>query len=123
MMLPITDSDLNGMLVEALETVLPDVWEGVYTGDDLDKYLTFVHYSRGVVYANDRPTAKTWRVTVTLWARNRVNADTEREAVRMAIWREFGEYAVCETATDDGWQQYIYEFTAVGGVEAEVYGG
>ena len=67
MILPITDSDLNGMLVEALETVLPDVWEGVYTGDDLDKYLTFVHYSRGVVYANDRPTAKTWRVTVTLW--------------------------------------------------------
>ena len=43
MMLPITDSDLNGMLVEALESVLPDVWEGVYTGDDLDKYLTFVH--------------------------------------------------------------------------------
>lgn len=123
MILPITDSDLNGMLVEALESVLPDVWEGVYTGDDLDKYLTFVHYSRGVVYANDRPTAKTWRVTVTLWARNRVNADAEREAVRMAIWREFGEYAVCETATDDGWQQYIYEFTVAGGVESEVYGG
>lgn len=123
MMLPITDSDLNGMLVEALESVLPDVWEGVYTGDDLDKYLTFVHYSRGVVYANDRPTAKTWRVTVTLWARNRVNADAEREAVRMAIWREFGEYAVCENATDDGWQQYIYEFTVAGAVETEVYGG
>ena len=123
MILPITDSDLNGMLVEALESVLPDVWEGVYTGDDLDKYLTFVHYSRGVVYANDRPTAKTWRVTVTLWARNRVNADAEREAVRMAIWREFGEYAVCEVATDDGWQQYIYEFTVAGGVESEVYGG
>lgn len=123
MMLSITDSDLNEMLVEALETVLPDVWEGVYTGDDLDKYLTFVHYSRGFFYANDRPTAKAWRVTVTLWARNRVNADAEREAVRMAIWREFGEYAVCETATDDEWQQYIYEFTAVGGVETEVYGG
>lgn len=123
MILPITDSDLNGMLVEALETVLPDVWEGVYTGDDLDKYLTFVHYSRGVVYANDRPTAKTWRVTVTLWARNRVSVDAEREAVRMAIWREFGEYAVCETATDDGWQQYVYEFTVAGGVELEVYGG
>ena len=123
MMLPITDSDLNGMLVEARESVLPDVWEGVYTGDDLDKYLTFVHYSRGVVYANDRPTAKTWRVTVTLWAKNRVNADAERDAVRLAIWRAFGEYPACENATDDGWQQYIYEFTVAGAVETEVYGG
>ena len=122
-MMPRTDAELNGMLVTALEGVLPDVWEGVYTGDDLPKYLTFSHYSRGVDYANDRPTAKSWRVTVTLWAQNRENVDIEREAVRLAIWRTFGEYAGCEVATDDGWQQYIYEFTAVGGVETEVYGG
>lgn len=122
-MMPRTDGELNELLVQVLETVLPDVWEGVYTGDDLTKYLTFSHYSRGISYANDRPTAKTWRVTVTLWAQNRVNVDTEREAVRLAIWTAFGEYPACEVATDDGWQQYIYEFTAVGGVEAEVSGG
>lgn len=118
-----TDRELNRRLTAALETVLPDVWEGVYTGNELDKYLTFSHYSRGIFHANDRPMAKSWRVTVTLWARNDVDAETEREAVRLAIWREFGEYASCENATDDGWQQYIYEFTAVGGVETEVSGG
>lgn len=122
-MIPRTDAELNELLVAALEGVLPDVWEGVYTGDDPDKYLTFSHYSRGVNYANNRPTAKTWRVTVTLWAKNRVNVDAEREAVRLAIWRTFGEYPGCEVATDDGWQQYVYEFTAIGGVEAEVSGG
>lgn len=121
--LPRTDGELNELLVQALETVLPDVWEGVYTGDDLPKYLTFSHYSRGVNYANNRPTAKSWRVTVTLWAQNRVNVDVEREAVRLAIWRAFGEYPACEVATDNGWQQYIYEFTVAGAVETEVYGG
>lgn len=121
--LPRTDGELNELLVAALEGVLPDVWEGVYTGNDLPKYLTFSHYSRGIGYANDRPTAKSWRVTVTLWAKNRVNADTERDAVRLAIWRAFGEYPACEVATDDGWQQYIYEFTVTGAVETEVYGG
>lgn len=118
-----TDGELNGMLTQALETVLPDVWEGVYTGNDLDKYLTFSHYSRGVFHANNRPTGKTWQVTVTLWTKNRVNADEEREAVRMAIWRAFGEYPTCENATDDGWQQYIYEFSVSGGVETEVSDG
>lgn len=122
-MTPRTDAELNGILTACLETVLPDVWEGVYTGDDLSKYLTFTHYSRGVDYANDRPTAKEWRVTVTLWAKNREDTETEREGVRLAIWRTFGAYPICTNATDDGWQQFIYEFTAVGGVESEVYGG
>lgn len=122
-MTPTTDRELNALLTETLEAILPDVWEGVYTGNDLEKYLTFSHYSRGVSYANNRPTAKTWRVTVTLWAANRADAEEEREAVRLAIWRTFGEYPSCEVATDDGWQQYIFEFTVVGGVEAEVYGG
>lgn len=112
-----TDEGFNRLLVKALKKVVPTVREGVYTGEDCDKYITFAYYVRGIKSANDRPTAKIWQVTVTYWARNGIRTYEDRTLLRQAIEEEFGEYPSCETATDDGWQQYVYEFSYIGGIE------
>lgn len=112
-----TDTEFSARLYDTLKTVLPDVWEGVYTGNDVDKYITFVYYTRGEMYANDNPTAKTYNVTVTLWAKNRVNVSLERSDIRTAIWRDFEAYPTTEIGYDDGWKQYIYEFSVSSEIE------
>lgn len=112
-----TDEKINELLVEALKKVVPVVREGIYTGEDCDRYATFTYYVRGLHYANNRPTAKSWRVTVTLWVRKGVSVYRERTLMKQIIEELSGEYPTCEVATDDGWQQYVYEFTYIGGVE------
>lgn len=112
-----TDEQLNELLTETLKKVVPTVREGVYTGNDAEKYITFVYYVRGVHHANDRPTAKNWRITVTLWARKGVKTYEDRTLLKQVIEEMSGSYPSTETATDDGWQQYIYEFEYTGGVE------
>lgn len=112
-----TDEEFNRLLVNALKTVVPTVREGVYTGEDCDRYITFVYYVRGIHSANDRPTAKKWQVTVTYWARSGIRTYEDRALLRRVIEEMSDSYPSCETATDDGWQQFIYEFSYVGGIE------
>lgn len=111
-----TDERFNEILTAAFGKIVPLVREGVYTGDDVDMYITFVYYVRGDTYANDAPTAKIWRVTATLWARKGIPAYKLREDMKAAVLSVGGTYPVVETATDDGWQQYVYEFECAGGV-------
>lgn len=111
-----TDERFNEILCAALSRVCPMVREGVYTGDDVDMYITFVYYVRGTSFANDAPTAKLWSVTVTLWVRKGIPAYKLREQMKAVITEMGGTYPVTETATDDGWQQYVYEFEYAGGV-------
>lgn len=112
-----TDGEFNELLTSALKKITPTVREGVYTGEDADKYITYTYYVSGIHSANDRPTAKKWFVSVTLWARKGVPVYTEREKLRQVIEEIGGSYPSVMTATDNGWQQYVYEFYFVGGIE------
>lgn len=112
-----TDELFNELLTAELKKVAALVREGVYTGDDADVYITFSYYVRGTFHGNDRPGAKTWRVTVTLWAKKGVPVYAERTKMKEVIENFSGSYPTTETATDDGWQQYIFEFEYTGGVE------
>jgi hypothetical protein len=112
-----TDEMFNELLVTELKKVAAFVREGVYTGDDVPVYITFSYYVRGTNHANDRPSAKTWRVIVTLWAKKGVPVYAERTKMKEVIELFSGSYPSVETATDDGWQQYIFEFEYAGGVE------
>lgn len=111
-----TDERFNEILTEAFTAIVPLVREGVYTGNDADAYITFVYYVRGTAFANDTPTAKLWSVTATLWVRKGIPAYKLREQMKSAITALGGTYPTVETATDDGWQQYVYEFEYAGGV-------
>lgn len=112
-----TDEEFNRLLVKTLKSIVPTVREGVYTGEDCDRYITFVYYVRGIQNANDRPTAKKWQVTVTYWARYGIRTYDDRLRLCEAIEKMCGAYPSCETSTDDGWQQYVYEFGVFGGIE------
>ena len=112
-----TDEQYNELLVKELKKVAAFVREGVFTGEDRDIYITFSYYVRGTNHANDRPGAKMWRTTVTLWARKGIPVYAERTKLKEVIELFSGSYPSTETGTDDGWQQYIYEFTYAGGVE------
>lgn len=112
-----TDERFNELLVTELKKVAALVREGVYTGDDVPVYITFSYYVRGTNHANDRPSQKLWRVTVTLWAKKGIPVYTERTKMKEVIEGFSGSYPTTETATDDGWQQYIFEFEYAGGVE------
>lgn len=111
-----TDERFNEILTEEFKKIVPLVREGVYTGEDVDMYITFVYYVRGTMFANDAPTAKLWSVTATLWVRKGIPAYKLREQLKSAITALGGTYPTVETATDDGWQQYVYEFECAGGV-------
>lgn len=112
-----TDEKLNELLVRELKKVVSLVREGVYTGDDVDVYIVFSYYVRGVFHSNDRPSGKTWSINVTLWARKGVPVYNERDKLKEVIESFSDSYPSLEVATDDGWQQYIYEFEYTGGVE------
>lgn len=112
-----TDEAFNKLLVAELKKVAEKVREGVYTGEDADVYITFSYYVNGTKHANDRPSAKRWRVIVTLWARKGISVYRERTKLKSVIEALTGSYPSMETATDDGWQQYVFEFEHVGGIE------
>ncbi len=112
-----TDEIFNELLTAELKKVTALVREGVYTGEDVDVYITFSYYVYGTFHADDRPSAKTWRVIVTLWARKGIAVYTERTYLKEIIELFSGSYPSTQTATDDGWQQYIYEFEYTDGVE------
>ncbi len=116
-----TDEEFNAMLYEAFRQILPDVYEGVYVGRDVDKYITFTYYARGVMYANNRPTAQVRQVTATLWVRNGVSHWTERREMMQAIVRLCGKYPERIVATNGMWKQYVYEFPFVSGTEEELF--
>ena len=112
-----TDAGFEKLLKQKMSAVLPNVYELVYVGDDVEKYLTFSYYSRGRHFANDTPTAKSWSVNVTLWAKKGVAVAKDRERLVNAIQNMGGTYPRCETGTDDEWKQFVYEFEYVGGVD------
>lgn len=112
-----TDAGFEKLLKQKLSTVLPNVYELVYAGDEVEKFISFSYYSRGVYFANDTPTAKSWFVNVTLWVKKGVAVAKTREHLKNTIIEMGGTYPRCETATDDEWKQFIYEFEYVGGVD------
>lgn len=114
MILPRTDAEFQAILVPALQTVCPVVREGIYTGNDVDCYITFVTYRRGVLFANGAPTASVWRCFVTLWVKKGVNAMPMRDGMYAAIRQAGGTYPTEEIDTDDDWKQYVYEFQSGG---------
>lgn len=114
-----TDEAYNERLCEAFSAVVPDVWEGVYIGGDVDLYITFSYSSLGVMFANNRPTAQKRLVTATLWARRGLRVFRERREMCAAILRLCGRLPERTVATDGAWRQYIFEFETVDGVEED----
>ena len=112
-----TDSSFEKHLKEHLRTVLPNVYDLVYSGDDVPKYLVYSYYSRGRLFANGKPTAKTWAVNVTLWAKKGIGVYKDREKLVETIVKMGGTYPTCETAVVDEWKQFVYEFEVAGGVD------
>lgn len=105
-----TDEEYNAMLEEAFAPIVPDVWEGIYTGGDVDEYITFAYMNAGRMYANGKPTAFVRETTVVLWVRNGVDAFAHRRKIRDAIIALDGTVPIEQVATDNAWQQYIYTF-------------
>lgn len=114
MILPRTDEQFQQMLVPALKTVCPTVREGIYTGEDVDCYITFYYYRRGVHFANGAPTASVWRCFCSLWVRKGVDAHPMREGMYAAVRAIGGTYPAEEIDTDGEWKQYVYEFQCGG---------
>jgi hypothetical protein len=114
--LPKTDKEFQTLLTDALKTVCPVVREGVYTGDDVPCYITFMYYRRGVLFANGRPSASVWRCFVTLWVKKGVDAHHMREAMPGVITSIGGTYPTEDIDTDGEWKAYVYEFQFGGGV-------
>ena len=110
MILPRTDKEFQDILVPALKTVCGTVKEGVYTGNDVNCYITFSYYRRGANYANGRPTASVWRCYATLWVKKGVDAHEMRERMVQAICGMGGTYPSEEIETDGSWKQYVFEF-------------
>lgn len=111
-----TDKEFQTLLVSTLKTVCPSVHEGVYTGDDVDSYIAFTYYRRGILFANNKPTASVWSCFVSLWVRKGVDAFPMREALPKAILDMGGTYPVEEIETDGEWKEYVYEFQYGGAV-------
>lgn len=105
-----TDTQFNIMLEEAFSAVVPEVWEGVYVGDDLDEYITYTYYIRGALYANNSPTLRIRSVTVTLWVRNGVDCLDTREELTSAIVDLGGSYPTVTVLTAGDWNQIVFEF-------------
>lgn len=103
-------------LVSALSGIVPIVREGVYTGEDAEKYITFVTSSRGTYYSNDAPTLITVRLTLTLWARHGCTVKDEREEICKALVKLGGTYPNVISSVSDGWGQYVYESEFLGRV-------
>lgn len=114
MILPRTSEEFQKILVPALRTVCPTVREGVYTGNDVDCYITFYTYRRGLLYANGKPSASVWRCFVSLWVRKGVDAYAMRENMVKAICALGGTYPTEDIDTEDDWKQYTYEFQCGG---------
>lgn len=107
----LTDGQYNTLLVDTLSPIIEDVWEGIYTGDDLDKYITFYYNSQPTMFANNRPTVLLRYTTVVLWERNGEDAFSDREAVRAALKGLGGTVPQMSVATESSWQQFIFTFT------------
>lgn len=106
----ITDDIYNAMLEEAFSKIVPDVWEGIYTGGDVDEYITFAYTERPDMFANGKPHALIRATTVVLWVRNGIDAFSHRRELKRAIVALDGTIPVEQVATDNAWQQYIFEF-------------
>lgn len=106
-----TDDQYNALLETAFSPIVPDVWEGVYTGEDLDTYITFFYENQPAMFANNRPTVLLRNTTVVLWVRNGEDAFAMRDALRRAILSFEMTVPTEQVATDNGWQQYIFTFT------------
>ena len=106
----ITDEVYNAMLEHAFSAVVPDVWEGIYTGADVDEYITFAYEGRGMLYANNKPKYLVRGTTVVLWVRNGVDAFLHKQKLKKAIISLGGTIPKEQVATDNAWQQYIFEF-------------
>lgn len=116
MILPRTDEEFQKAMVPLLKTVCPTVREGVYTGNDVDSYITFYFYRRGTMFSNGRPTSTVWRVFITLWVKKGVESYGMRESLMQVIADMGGTYPTEEIDTEDEWKQYVYEFQIGGGV-------
>lgn len=106
-----TDGEYNALLENALSAVTPDVWEGVYTGEDVDRYITFFYTNTPTMYANDRPTILLRDTTVVLWERVGIDAFEDRQAVQDALAGLGGTFPISAISTDNGWQQFVFRFT------------
>lgn len=105
-----TDTQYNIMLEEVLSEVVPEVWEGVYTGDDVDEYITYTYYAKGAMYADNQPTVLLRYTTVTLWVRNGVDHLETRDDLYDAIMSLEGTAPEVTVLTDSEWNQIVYEF-------------
>lgn len=107
----LTDGQYNELLVKTLSPIVEDVWEGIYTGDDLDEYITFYYTSSPTMFCNNRPTVLLRYTTVVLWVRNGEDTFSDREAIRKALAGLGGSVPRVSIATENFWQQYIFTFT------------
>lgn len=111
-----TEREIVSKIVRELKKVTPTVREGVYTGDDCDKYITFVTSARGVCFSNNRPSNIRLRLTATLWGRHGADTESERRSMIAAIETVGGTYPMCTVSSSDGWQMIVYESEFVAAV-------
>ena len=108
--------EMKAALVSALYEIVPKVREGVYTGEDCDRYITFVTSVRGTFYSDDAPSCVIVRLTLTLWARHGCTVKDEREEICKALVKLGGTYPNVISSVSDGWGQYVYESEFLGRV-------
>ena len=102
--------NLDERIRTALDGVCDVIVPQVYTGD-AKEYVVFNYSEYPLVFADDEPQTVGYSVQVHLFMPLKVNPNTQKESIKIALFTAGFTYPSIQDVTDEDGQHYVAETT------------